>query len=278
MQFGEKQFTIKKTSNNRFNLTRLLSRFLLSLRSAESAPIDGSQVKRMLAGRFAPGGKMKTTINSSIFDNYRRIIAINSLIEAEYELTKGKDIRQQTIKNIDISGMYEDDVYYMHEESILIGLIISWSVTTLEGLVNHAIAETINNKIVSILAIENPRKLFEGMSKLSTISSELSYKIVLLDENSQESIDIAEIADRIVKIRNQIIHDKPYIIDYSDLENVKTEFYSLRKHEFQNIYVEDLIKIYSDMDKIKNFILKKTRKTSHLHKEKFDFISLISWI
>jgi len=29
-------------------LTRLLSRFLLSLRSAESAPIDGSQVKRML--------------------------------------------------------------------------------------------------------------------------------------------------------------------------------------------------------------------------------------
>ena len=46
-------------ANNCFNLSRLLSRFVQSLRSAQTAPIDGSQVKRMLCRRRIRGAERK---------------------------------------------------------------------------------------------------------------------------------------------------------------------------------------------------------------------------
>jgi hypothetical protein len=218
---------------------------------------------------------LKTKIKSSISDNYRRIRAIDSLLEVEYELTKGKDIREKIRNNQDIDVNDENDVYYLHEESILVGLLLAWSVTTIECLVNHALAEIIDNKIISTLAIENPRKLFEGIK--TKASSELSYKIILLDENSEMSKQIAVIADRIVKIRNQIVHDKPYTIDYSDMDNIQTEYYSLKDYQPQNIYVEDLTTLFSDMDKIILFVKDKTKKNSNLHEEAFLFSDLLSW-
>jgi len=213
---------------------------------------------------------------SQIQENCNRVKAIYDLVYAEYIETRGKSARKRIIDNKDVEADDEQYTYLLHEESSLIGLLIVWSITTVEGLINHALAGNINNKILSILAIENPKKVLDGNKIVNVLSSELSYKLLILGENSNESQTVARELEKIISIRNSIIHDKPYIIDYANVESNNVFRFSNKKvNNEKKYYYEDLKELFGIFDIIFDYILKKTNINSSLKQLKFHFIDLL---
>ncbi len=177
---------------------------------------------------------------------------MHSVTQTYFATTSGSDFRTRTIHNGEFFPF--DAIQYdnMEKESYLVGMVMAWSVITLESLVNHALAEIINNKILSIMAIEYPGQITDKLKVAQSAKSELAKKIAILSDdfvgNNNEYI---QLADELSQIRNAIVHDKPFeLIDLED-GDVKIQHFKSRKGmDMSRQRYEDLSDFYRKCDKI----------------------------
>ncbi|WP_413665448.1 hypothetical protein ACG1BZ_09745 [Microbulbifer sp. CNSA002] len=190
------------------------------------------------------------------------------------EITQGDDV--QIIKkdgklNIDISLM--DDV---QKESSLVGMLMAWSVVALESLINHAIAENLNNKMVAILAIEHPGQITGKIKKGISAKSELAKKLVVLDDDRTDISALLKTADSLADLRNYIVHDKPFDLVTDDEGEVDIEHYKVRGIEMEKrIRFKNLMPFFKDCDQIKEFV-EKNSNLDHLNTSEKSFCGLVN--
>jgi hypothetical protein len=214
-------------------------------------------------------------VYSSIDENCRRLNAIFDLISAQYIETSGDEARKKYFNGDELTSDEKQIINIIIEEADLIGLFITWAVITIEGLVNHIIADNTLNKILAIASIENPRKIIENMKRNNQISSELGIKILILGENNGDSEKIALKAEEVVKIRNMIVHDKPYEYEYTDSGDLEIKIYTAKqKDEIRYFYFEDLQKILGELNEIYNYVMKNAKATSIVKSQELSFAKL----
>ena len=83
----------------------------------------------------------------------------------------------------------------MENESHIVGMLMAWSVITLESLVNHALAEAINNKASAIMAIEYPGQITDKLRIGRSARSELAKKLIILSDTLEPDSDILQLSD-----------------------------------------------------------------------------------
>jgi len=195
-------------------------------------------------------------IYSSIKDNWMRVEIMHSVAQSYYEATNDSDFRNRIIKGK--SPFPFDCVQHgvMEKESCIVGMVMVWSVITLESLVNHSLAEILNNRTSAIMAIEYPRQVTDKLKIAKSARSELSKKLVILSDGDERNLEYLSLADKLYETRNQIVHDKPFdLMDFGDGEVEITHFRSRGGTLEHQLRYEDLGKFYGECDQIKNYVL-----------------------
>ncbi|TAN67365.1 MAG: hypothetical protein EPN17_11160 [Methylobacter sp.] len=147
----------------------------------------------------------------------------------------------------------------MEKESCIVGMVKAWAVVTLESLVNHAIAEALNNKVLAIMAIEYPSQITDKLRIGKSARSELAKKIIILSDSVEQNTKIISLADKLADTRNLIVHDKPFsVIDHGEGEFEIEYFRSRGEDSNEQFRYEDLQVFYEDCDSIRDYILTKT--------------------
>ncbi|MEL7893552.1 hypothetical protein AAG581_00645 [Vreelandella neptunia] len=142
----------------------------------------------------------------------------------------------------------------MEKESCIVGMVMAWSVITLESLVNHALAEMINNRTSAIMAIEYPGQITEKLKIAKAAKSELAKKIAILSDNRDVNNELILLANKLSEDRNTIVHDKPFeLTDFGDSE-VKITYFRSRGESERLPRYEDLADFFRDCDKISDYI------------------------
>lgn len=194
-------------------------------------------------------------IHSSIKDNWMRVEIMHSVAQSYYEATHDSDFRNRMINGG--APFPFDAVQYnaMEKESCLVGMVMAWSVITLESLVNHSLAEMLNNRTSAIIAIEYPRQITDKLKIAKSTRSELSKKMAILSDSDESNSNYLSLADELSETRNQIIHDKPFnFTDYGDGEVEITHFRSRGDALEKRLRYENLGKFYSECDQIKDYV------------------------
>lgn len=215
-------------------------------------------------------------IHSSVNDNWMRVVIIHSVAREYFDSTHGTDFRQRMTSGGDFfpfdTSMYD----MMEKESCIVGMVMAWAVVTLESLVNHALAEAINNKLSAIMAIEYPGQITQKLKVKKPGSSELANKLAILSDSLEPNADIIELADKLAKTRNSIVHDKPFnLIDYGDGEVEIENRRSRGEPKEGQIKYEELKSFFKNCDQIKDFIARKTDLDT-VETSDFCFSSLIN--
>jgi hypothetical protein len=219
-------------------------------------------------------------IHSAIHDNWDRVQIMHNVAYDYYCLTKNSEHRESCRDRTEFA--FDASVFeIMNKESCVIGMLMAWSVITIESLVNHVIAEIIPNKLLAIKAIEFPKEIVSGDKFNKNCKSELAKKIIIINDGNDNIIDIISTADKLSNNRNSIVHDKPFeLIDHEN-GDVEIVNYSLRNCEgnVSNKY-EDLKVFFEDCDKVKDYILSvsnlKNLLYSHFSSVNFSFSTLIN--
>lgn len=145
-------------------------------------------------------------IHSGVIDNWMRVEMMHAIAKDYYEKTRDSEFRNYMINP---SGhLFFDLEKYglMEKESCIVGMVIAWSVITLESLINHAIAETTTDESVAIEAIEFPNKI----KMANGARSALAKKMLILSKGYISETNLIKLADQISDMRNEIVHDKPF--------------------------------------------------------------------
>ncbi len=105
----------------------------------------------------------------------------------------------------------------MQNEYRMVGMVMAWSVVTLETIANHQIASLINNKLLATVAIEYPQTVVEKLKIGQNVRSELAKKLIILAGNygkleSPDGTSLVPLAESLADARNRIVHDKPYAL------------------------------------------------------------------
>ncbi len=214
-------------------------------------------------------------IYSAVDDNWLRVELLHSMVMTFHEITQGKEL------NIEVSaegkvvlsnfGLYYD----IEKESCSVGMLIVWSVVTLEALVNQALAETITDYNSAKESIENPDQYIKRSKIKSNGKSGLARKIEILNRNECEISQAIGLAEYICDLRNVIVHDKPF--DYTDCGDGVIDIVDLRKRGKpieKKLRYKDLQAFYQSCDHIREFILKYF-DSDHLKIYGSSFVSLI---
>ena len=147
----------------------------------------------------------------------------------------------------------------MEKESHIVGMLMAWSVITLESLINHVLAENINDKADAVKAIEYPGQLIKKYGIRESKRSGLANKMIIIYDNSGLDIKILDLCDELSMLRNYVVHDKPF--DYIDLgdDGVEIDYYrSLGKIDFIRPRYHLLDPFFMKCDRVKDYILNKT--------------------
>ncbi|WP_299011761.1 hypothetical protein [uncultured Shewanella sp.] len=149
-----------------------------------------------------------------------------------------------------------DTVKYdaMEKESCIVGMVMAWSVITLESLVNHLLAERLNNKNLAVMAIEYPRQITDKLKIAKSARSELAKKLIILADSEEENSQFTSLADELSETRNLILHDKPFeLIDYGEGEVDMMHFRSRGDVLDSSWRYDDLTDFYEKCDKVKSY-------------------------
>ena len=193
-------------------------------------------------------------IESSVMDNWMRVELMHSLAESFYLKTRDGKYRDHYKEPKGVLIFDVADYQNITKERCIVGMIIAWSVVTLEALVNHAIAETLQHKLSAVLSIEYPGQITDKIKKGKRAKSELAKKLVILSDDCADP-DVIDIADSLADIRNSIVHDKPYEIVDDGNGDFKIEHFRSRGEPGSTHYIfEDLPAIYGKCDTIAKFI------------------------
>ena len=162
-----------------------------------------------------------------------------------------------------IAGYNKDDEMFpfsiecytsRQKEIYAVGLVMTWSVITIESLCNHAIADIFDNKGDALDAINSPRKITTRLKISTDIKSDLAYKVHLISDGRNALGCVSKAADRISFIRNDIVHDKPFDYYITQDGDLLLGHYSKREHRCIYKY-DDLPDFFRDCDEITAFIL-----------------------
>jgi len=194
-------------------------------------------------------------IHSSIRDNWMRVEIMHSVAQAYYQVTNDSDFRDRMINRGALFPF--DAVKYntMEKESCVVGMVMAWSVVTLESYVNHAIAEKLNNQASAVMAIEFPRQITEKLKIGKSAKSELAKKLAILADEDKQNSKYITVADELSEIRNLIVHDKPFeLLEYEDGEVEITHFRSRGEISETRHRFEHLSAFYLKCDKILDYV------------------------
>ena len=193
-------------------------------------------------------------IQSAIEDNWMRVNIMHSIAKGYYLETHDSGFRERTINNGPFFPFNSLKYEAMKKESCMVGMIMAWSVICLESLINHALAENIDDRDVAIKAIEYPGKFNKEFSIPKSIRSEFSKKIIILANNEKNGHKFASMADGLSDIRNLIVHDKPFEFrDYDgdvEVTHLKQRGAPLEKQ----MRYGDLTDFYKKCEDVKNYI------------------------
>lgn len=191
-------------------------------------------------------------IYSAATDNWLRIKIMHSMAKSYYEKTRDSEYRMHRLTPSEELYFDADDYDSMEKETCIVGLIMAWSVLTLESLVNHVLAEVINNRDMAILAIEYPSKIIE-IVKSFPFKSDLAKKLRILG-GQETPHEVLKLAEDLSKKRNAIVHDKPFDLICTE-EGEEIEHYRIRgESENDVIWFEHLDGFYKECKKICDYV------------------------
>lgn len=211
-------------------------------------------------------------IYSDFEDNWKSVILLSELANMKFQETKPfpREKIMRSGNNIEFTCSNLKYYYEYTEESRLTRMTMVWSLIAIESLVNHVIADCLDNKVVAISVIENPNNIISSISlkcedkkeDLSRLKSELVKKLMIL--NQQKVVDgemmaVFKAAQEISDLRNAIVHNKPIsIIDFQDGDVEVFEYtkYSDRKVEVSRLKYVDLKVFFEKCDLVLSFLRK----------------------
>ena len=121
-------------------------------------------------------------------------------------------------------------------------MIVVWSAITIESLVNHAIAESSEDKKSAIRNIEHPPKF----NHFKEAKSDLARKLLVLCKEEISDASILKAANHRTKLRNNIVHDKPIEYLNRNFDDLEIIPYSKRGNpENKIVYFEQLHGFYT---------------------------------
>lgn len=195
-------------------------------------------------------------VYSAIKDNWVRVQCLHQIAHDLWQQTHDTEFRSRTLNNGDAFPFNIEACNIIKKEASIVEMLMAWSVMSIESLVNHALAEKINNRVLAIIAIEYPSKAIDTLKIKNTGNSELSKKISILFDNTVSGPSkIIRLADEISSLRNSIVHDKPYELMF-DGEDYFVEHFRIREStKPYKYYYEDLTGFFIKCDKMVTFIL-----------------------
>ena len=195
-------------------------------------------------------------IQSAIEDNWMRVDIMHSIAQGYYLETHDSDFRERSINNGPVFPFNSLKYEAMKKESCMVGMTMAWSVICIESLINHALAENIDDRDVAIKAIEYPGTVVKKFTIPKSIRSELSKKIIILANNEKQSHKFALIADELSDTRNLIVHDKPFELrDYGNNGDVEVTHLRKRGDPLENkLRYGDLTEFYRKCEDVKGYI------------------------
>lgn len=184
-----------------------------------------------------------------------RVEIMHSVAQSYYEATHDSDFRERMTNHSALFPFYAVQYDAMEKESSIVGMVMAWSVITLESLVNHSLAEVLNNRTSAIMAIEYPRQVTDKLKIAKSTRSELAKKLIILSDGNENSNEYLSLADELSDARNQIVHDKPFnYTDYGDGEVDIKHFRSRGEALEKRLKYEDLDEFYGKCDQIKSHV------------------------
>ncbi|MCF7967063.1 MAG: hypothetical protein K9L79_16230 [Methylobacter tundripaludum] len=152
-------------------------------------------------------------IYSGVDENWMRVEMMHAIAKEYYDKTKGSEYREHRLNPSNRFFIDLEKSMLMDKEACVVGMVVVWSVVTLESLINHVIAEKSENESDAITAIEYPQNL----KITEEVKSLLAKKMVILSQPNTVDKRLLKIADDISNVRNEIVHDKPFeYLDYGD--------------------------------------------------------------
>jgi hypothetical protein len=201
-------------------------------------------------------------IYSAVNDNWARVKILHAVAREFLDETRGSDFRQRIIGGSDIFSFDVAAFDSMEKESQIVGMLMAWSVITLESLVNHALAEAINNKASAVMAIEYPSQVTEKLKIGKSARSDLAKKLIILSNTLELGSEILQLCDELADIRNAVLHDKPF--DYIDLGDGDVEinyFRSRGENDGKMARYDVLVPFFRKCDRLADYILSKTENS-----------------
>lgn len=195
-------------------------------------------------------------IYSSVNDNWARVSIMHRVALDYYNSTKDSDFRKRSENNGAVFPF--DTVAFgdMQNERHLVGMVMAWSVITLESMVNHTLAETFSDRDEIISMIEFPRRYADSKNIKDLGNSELAKKIGILFNGRIPGRGVGNLADKISEARNIIVHDKPFeMIDHGD-GDIEIDYLRKRGNKvLESIDFNSLPPFYRDCDAIVECLL-----------------------
>lgn len=200
-------------------------------------------------------------IYSSVNDNWTRVALMHSIARDLYASTANTDFRDRITGNGDAFPFDANAYTTIENESTIVGMVMAWSVVTLEALVNHQLAEQLGNMVLATMAIEYPAQVTDKLKISRTARSELAKKLIVLSGELQAAgpdlTAAIALADALADKRNMIIHDKPFrYTDRGDGHIVIDYFRSRGDSKLANLRFVDLTKFYANCDSVKRYVSK----------------------
>ena len=190
--------------------------------------------------------------------------------------TRGSDFRRRLIGGGNIFPFDVTAHDSMEKESHIVGMLMAWSVITLESLINHALAEAINNKVSAVMAIEYPSQITDKLKIGKSARSGFSKKLIILSNTFEPDSDILQLCDELADIRNKVVHDKPFdYVDFGD-GDVEIDYYRSRgANDSETLRYDSLVPFFRKCDRVMDYILSKTNN-SPFESGEHSFSSLIN--
>lgn len=225
------------------------------------------------------------TIHSRVMDNWDRVVATFNIVHGIYKRTAHIEDRTVFYKNgvMDYAAMMN-----LREETIMIEMLLVWIAITIESAINHALVEQFkcDNKKNIIEEIKNDidgnkfkNKNKQFVSELIEISnpSEITIRLVVIvnrhkkiessGEDRKNLLNIVNITERLAKIRNEIVHDKPigqqFLYDENgDYLDVNINLFSKYDQQKESNY-NHLKQIFMEYDEVIQFLTNQSESDFH---------------
>lgn len=189
--------------------------------------------------------------------------------------TRGSDFRRRIIGRGDIFPFDVTAHDSMEKESQIVGMLMAWSVITLESLVNHVLAESINNKALAVMAIEYPSQVTERLKIDKSAKSELAKKAIILSNALEFDRETIRLCDELADTRNAVIHDKPFALyDLGDGDVEINYFRSRGENNDETVRYDALVPFFRKCDQIVDYILRHA-ENGLFEKSELNFSSLL---